>query len=62
MTRATATKEIAKLTSAKVAFSIGKSILLMRIFLIREAESMIELIEVEVASETKEKSVCPRIR
>lgn len=62
ITAITAMRETPKLTSAKVTFSSGKMILFMRIFLMREEESMIDVMAVEVPSDINAKIVCPRMR
>lgn len=59
---ATAISEIAKFRSANTTFSKGNIIFLIRIFLMSGAESTIDTMALEVASDIKAKSVCPRIR
>ena len=62
ITAATAISEKQKLTSAKSTFSRGKIIFSMRIFLMREDESMIEVMADVVDSLMTPKSVLPRMR
>ena len=62
MTATTATKDTMKFTKANDTFSKGKSALLIRIFLISGAESIIELIAEDVASDMNVNNVCPKIR
>lgn len=62
MTMATAIREMAKLRRANITFSSGKSILLIRIFFMSGADSMMEPMAPDVASDMKVNSVCPRIR
>lgn len=62
MTAATAMSEMAKFKRLNTTFSRGNSILLMRIFLMRGAESMMELMAPDVASLMNVNRVWPRIR
>ena len=62
MTSATAMREITKFTRVNSTFSRGKMSFSMRIFLIRGAESMMELIALLVESDMREKMVLPKMR
>ena len=62
ITMTTAIREIAKLTNWNSTFSIGKIIFEILIFLIRGADSRIEVMAVLVESDIRANNTLPRIR